>query len=405
MARYNSATPVNAYNTSGGTLTLNTPLQGAFTELTGTSAITVNLPNPALYTGTSQVFYNASTQTATLSTVANGGSIAGPGLTTGTSQSLTANATATLFSDGTNWVQVQLGGPVLATTLSASSTVSLSPSGASVSLNPSAANVTISPTSGGTVTISPNGTLSCVPSGAITLTSGSAGSITNMSIGSSNPLSGAFTTLSSSSTTSFTLGTDATAYNSGGTLTVTGGVGISGKVFTNGNISSSGTLALSSTSATHTISSTTNSGGTGSGALVISGGLGVANTIYCATFFETSSIKLKENIKPITNALQSVLKLKGVTYDRKDGTSINESGLIAEHVYKVLPSVVGLDEKGKPNAIQYSKLSAYLIECIKDLQSEIDELKGAKKSNVPKVKVSSIEKPSTKTTIVKKGKK
>ena len=92
---------------------------------------------------------------------------------------------------------------------------------------------------------------------------------------------------------------------------------------------------------------------------------------------ETSSIVFKDNINPITVALAAILKLTGVTYDRKD-TKKHEAGLIAEHVFKHVPELVALDEKGKPYGIHYTKVSAYLIECIKSLQEEIDQLKGKK---------------------------
>jgi hypothetical protein len=89
---------------------------------------------------------------------------------------------------------------------------------------------------------------------------------------------------------------------------------------------------------------------------------------------ETSSIVLKENIMPIENALANILKLNGVTYNRID-TNEYEAGLIAEWVDEVLPELVTKDSNGKPVGIKYSKLTAYLIECIKSLKLEINELK------------------------------
>ena len=84
---------------------------------------------------------------------------------------------------------------------------------------------------------------------------------------------------------------------------------------------------------------------------------------------ETSSITLKENVNPIENALDTVMQLAGVTYDRKDGSSKMEAGLIKEEVEKILPNVV------KDNGIQYTKLTAYLIEAVKTLTQEVNELK------------------------------
>lgn len=93
-------------------------------------------------------------------------------------------------------------------------------------------------------------------------------------------------------------------------------------------------------------------------------------------FTESSSIALKENFNPITNGLDAILSLQGWIYDRKDGSIKNEAGLIAEDVYNVIPNVVSLDENGKPAGINYSRLSAYLIEAVKSLKQEIASLKG-----------------------------
>jgi hypothetical protein len=69
------------------------------------------------------------------------------------------------------------------------------------------------------------------------------------------------------------------------------------------------------------------------------------------------------------------MSLVGVTYDRKDGSKKNESGLIAEAVDAVLPSLVSKNAEGRAEGIYYSKLTAYLVEAIKDLKSQIDPLK------------------------------
>ena len=91
---------------------------------------------------------------------------------------------------------------------------------------------------------------------------------------------------------------------------------------------------------------------------------------------ESSSIALKENIAPIENALDSIMRLVGVTYDRRDGSKKEEAGLIAEEVDKILPNLVTKDQNGLPDAIHYTKLTAYLIEAVKSLKAEINSLKG-----------------------------
>jgi hypothetical protein len=92
-------------------------------------------------------------------------------------------------------------------------------------------------------------------------------------------------------------------------------------------------------------------------------------------YVESSSITYKENVNPIGNALDAIMQLVGVTYDRKDGSRKGEVGLIAEEVDKVIPNLVDKSETGSADGIFYSKLTAYLVEAIKTLKSEIDPLK------------------------------
>jgi hypothetical protein len=101
-------------------------------------------------------------------------------------------------------------------------------------------------------------------------------------------------------------------------------------------------------------------------------------TLSSTIFTETSSITLKENFDPIDNALEKILQLTGWIYDRKDGSQKREAGLVVEDVYPIIPNVVTLDENGNPSGINYSRFSAYLIEAVKSLKLEINELKGVK---------------------------
>jgi hypothetical protein len=133
------------------------------------------------------------------------------------------------------------------------------------------------------------------------------------------------------------------------------------------------------TNATRYISFAASTSGTASSIYVsstkftVNPSTGVLTTV---SITESSSITLKENVAPIENALDSILKLVGVTYDRKDGSKKEEAGLIAEEVNKVLPNIVTKDRDGNPDAIHYTKLTAYLIEAVKSLKAEINSLKG-----------------------------
>jgi hypothetical protein len=124
------------------------------------------------------------------------------------------------------------------------------------------------------------------------------------------------------------------------------------------------------------ITSSTPSTSSSSGALIVTGGVGIGGNLFVGgALTESSSATLKENITPIDGALDLILQLTGVIYDRRDGSRKNEAGLIAEEVNKVLPNLITLDDQGIPLGVQYTKLTAYLIEAVKSLKAEIDQLK------------------------------
>lgn len=97
---------------------------------------------------------------------------------------------------------------------------------------------------------------------------------------------------------------------------------------------------------------------------------------FSATLFnETSSIVFKENLNPITDALDKVLSLKAWTFDRKDGSLKNEPGLVAEEVNEILPNLVTKNSDGDPYSISYTRLTAYLLQAIKELNEKLERMK------------------------------
>lgn len=91
-----------------------------------------------------------------------------------------------------------------------------------------------------------------------------------------------------------------------------------------------------------------------------------------------SDKKYKENIKPIENALDKAMQLQGVTFDWKDSDSIldikEDIGFIAQDVQEVLPELVR--DSGKGNlSLRYQGITPILLEAIKELKAEIEELK------------------------------
>ena len=86
-----------------------------------------------------------------------------------------------------------------------------------------------------------------------------------------------------------------------------------------------------------------------------------------------SDIKLKENIKPLENSLDKVKSLRGVEYDRID-LGWHEIGLVAQEVEEVIPDLVRENSEGT-KVLEYTHLTAVLVEAIKEQQKQIDTLK------------------------------
>jgi hypothetical protein len=101
------------------------------------------------------------------------------------------------------------------------------------------------------------------------------------------------------------------------------------------------------------------------------------NATLSGTFTENSSLRYKENVETIHNGLDKVLQMRGVSYDKKN-TGVKEIGVIAEEIYDVLPEVVLKNEEGEMDSVSYGRITAVLIEAIKDLKKEIEDLKANK---------------------------
>lgn len=94
--------------------------------------------------------------------------------------------------------------------------------------------------------------------------------------------------------------------------------------------------------------------------------------------FSTSDIKLKTDVTPITNPISKIQQLSGNTFTWKSTAGrrkagITDVGVIAQEVNSVLPSITR--EVNGVMSVRYEKLIPLLIECVKDQQTQIDELK------------------------------
>ena len=94
--------------------------------------------------------------------------------------------------------------------------------------------------------------------------------------------------------------------------------------------------------------------------------------------FSTSDINLKTDVTPISNPISKIQQLSGNTFTwtsnagrRKSG--IADVGVIAQEVNSVLPNITR--EVNGVMSVRYEKLIPLLIECVKNQQTQIDELK------------------------------
>ena len=88
-----------------------------------------------------------------------------------------------------------------------------------------------------------------------------------------------------------------------------------------------------------------------------------------------SSRRWKTNIHVLPDALSKVERLRGVSYDLKDSGK-HEIGVIAEEVGEVVPEVVSYEKNGRDaQSVDYSRLTALLIEAVKQQQKQIAALR------------------------------
>lgn len=102
----------------------------------------------------------------------------------------------------------------------------------------------------------------------------------------------------------------------------------------------------------------------------------VVGSLYSTKDIQTDSdIRYKENLKIIENPIEKIKELGGYTFERND-VNMNRrfTGLIAQEVQKVLPEAV-LQKHDGSLRILYGNLAGLFIEAIKDLQSQIDDIK------------------------------
>jgi hypothetical protein len=341
-----SGADVGFYRSSAGVLEINNGSSGTHRDLVVRKATATSVALSGATSGTVTLTPAATAGTTAITIPATAGTL----VTTGD----TGTVTSTMIADGTivNG-DINASAAIVDTKLATISTA--------LKVSNSATTATNANTASAIVARDASGNFSA---GTITATlTGAASSVANiLTIGS---------------------GLGGSSYNGSAAVTITN-TGVTSNVAGTGITVSGATGAVTiSIPQAITTSSNVQFGGVGVGTA------GASNEVRATgevTAFYSSDARLKENVTPITNALEKLSQIRGVEFDwtqshidsrgGEDGYFVrrHDVGVIAQEVEAVLPEVVADREDGF-KAVKYEKLVPLLIEAIKELKAEVAELK------------------------------
>jgi hypothetical protein len=100
----------------------------------------------------------------------------------------------------------------------------------------------------------------------------------------------------------------------------------------------------------------------------------ISSSLYAGSIFSTSDERLKTEIELLENCLEKIDKLKGVSYTWRDGHGGKEIGVIAQDIKSQFPELVSTN-KDNFLTVDYPKLTAVLLEGMKEMKKEIETIK------------------------------
>jgi hypothetical protein len=183
--------------------------------------------------------------------------------------------------------------------------------------------------------------------------------------------------------------TGAVSITNSGVTSITTSSGLSA------NTNATGAVSITNSGVTSAVSGTGVTVSTATGAVTFSigqavgttsdvqfGSIGVGsaapggnNVVVQGNVTAYSDRRLKDNIETITNALNKLTQVRGVTYTRTDmeDTLTRHTGVIAQELESVLPEAVMTDSDGI-KSVAYGNVIGLLIESIKELNAKVDSL-------------------------------
>lgn len=102
----------------------------------------------------------------------------------------------------------------------------------------------------------------------------------------------------------------------------------------------------------------------------------------------SSSLRYKTNIANLHSGLNLINRLRPVTFDWKESKA-HDLGLVAEEVAEVEPLLVTHNDKGQIEGVKYDRISAVLINAIKEQQAQIEAMR--KENLEMKARLASLE--------------
>ena len=112
-------------------------------------------------------------------------------------------------------------------------------------------------------------------------------------------------------------------------------------------------------------------------AVAADGAVTFSGTATATEFVATSDARLKTNIQGVTNAMDVINSIQGVEYELTENGQ-QSMGVLAQDLIEVAPALVKTRENGN-YAVNYSGLSAFFVEAIKEQQAQIEDLKNTVK--------------------------
>ncbi len=105
---------------------------------------------------------------------------------------------------------------------------------------------------------------------------------------------------------------------------------------------------------------------------------GTGNILYVSSgkiVKQSSSIRYKEKVSDLQDNFDAILQARPVSFTYKD-SGVKNYGYIAEELEDLgLKNLVVYDNDGRPDGVSYEKVSVYLLEVVKSMKAEMEEMK------------------------------